>query len=96
MGSCYRYAPKLDANQRQIVDALRAAGVTVQLLSRVGGGCPDLLCGAGGVSYLLEVKRPGQKPRPEQIEWAARWRGVAVQVVTNEREALDACGKKLQ
>jgi hypothetical protein len=51
-----RRAAKVDANQREVVAALRGAGATVQLLHAVGEGCPDLLVGYRGGNYLLEVK----------------------------------------
>ena len=46
-------AAKIDANQNEIVDALRKAGCSVQILSSVGKGCPDILVGRGGRNYLL-------------------------------------------
>ena len=55
-----RRAAKIDANQTQVVIALRAAGATVQSLAAVGVGVPDLLVGFRGQTYLMEVK-DGQK-----------------------------------
>lgn len=87
-----RYAARVDANQTQIVSALRAAGATVQSLSAVGQGCPDLLVGHQGKNYLMEVK-DGKKPPSErkltsdQIVWHFHWNGV-VTVVNSVDEAL--------
>ena len=88
-----RRAAKVDANQREVVAALRDAGATVQLLHAVGEGCPDLLVGYRGKNYLLEVK-DGRKPpsaqklTPPQEIWHRDWR-----VVVNSREAaLGAIG----
>ena len=70
----------VDANQAVIVDALRDMGCTVQLLHKVGQGCPDLLVGFRGANLLIEVK-DGKKPpsarklRPAQVEWHAGWKG---------------------
>ena len=41
--------------------ALRSvSGVKVNSLAGVGCGCPDLLIGARGLSYLVEVKNPNK------------------------------------
>ena len=91
-----RRAAKVDANQREVVAALRGAGATVQLLHAVGEGCPDLLVGHLGVNYLLEVK-DGQKPpsaqklTPQQEIWHRDWRGHRV-VVNSPEAALAAIG----
>lgn len=91
-----RRAAKVDANQAEIVEALRIVGCTVQPLHAVGKGCPDLLAGRGGVNYLIEVK-DGRKPpsartlTPDQVEWHDLWRG-QVAVVSSVKEALEAVG----
>lgn len=64
---------KPDANQAAIVAALRKAGVSVQSLSAVGSGCPDLLCSYHGYVTLLEVKQPGKNVTPAQRRWHAAW-----------------------
>lgn len=79
-----------DGNRMVIVQALRAAGVTVDLLPG-GKGRPDLMCGRKGVNYLLEVKRPKGKLRPEQIQWHTTWLG-QVCVVRCVADALRAVG----
>jgi hypothetical protein len=94
-----RRAAKIDANQTAIVDALRAAGATVQSLATVGGGVPDLLVGVRGKTYLLEVKTPkgkrNPKPAPtteDQDRWFSVWRGDRVRIVTSVEQALLAVG----
>lgn len=47
---------RADKNQQDIVDELRDLGISVLILSQVGGGCPDLLIGHRGKNYLIEVK----------------------------------------
>jgi hypothetical protein len=69
------------------VQALRAAGCSVQPLHSVGKGCPDLLCGVAGQNVLLEVKdgaRPPSERRltPDQKRWHADWKGRAHVVET--------------
>lgn len=73
-------AAKIDANQPEIVAALRKIGCTVQILSSVGKGCPDILAGYRGKNFLLEIKdgaKPvsAQKLTPDQIEWHDLWNG---------------------
>jgi hypothetical protein len=93
-------APKIDANQPEIVAALREAGCTVQLLHMVGRGCPDLLVGKMddslgiNVNLLLEVKSDEAKRNdltPDQKKWHDSWRG-QVTVVCSVNEALKAVG----
>ena len=69
-------AKRVDVNQKEIVAALRQLGFSVTDLSAVGKGCPDLLTGKNGVTYLLEIKRDNKaKFTPQQIEWQNAWNG---------------------
>lgn len=75
-----RWAAKTDANQAEIVAALRAMGATVQPLHAVGKGCPDLLVGFRGVNHLIEVKdfrasAKDRRLRDTQEDWHAGWKG---------------------
>jgi Holliday junction resolvase len=93
-----RRAAKIDANQVEIVTALRKAGATVQSLAAIGAGCPDLLVGYKGVNYLMEVKdgsKPpsGRKLTPDQVEWLGKWKGAAVTVTTLD-EAIEILNEK--
>lgn len=87
-----RHARKVDANQAEIVAALRAAGRFVEVLSDVGRGVPDLLVAWNGKCLLMEVKMPKQKLTPDQLDWHRKWRGPAVAVVRSVAEALEATG----
>ena len=92
-GSMPRRAPRLDANQDVIVDALCAApDVSVFSLAGVAAGCPDLLVGIQGVTHLVEVKDGAKPPSrrtctPEQRRWIERWRGAPVVVLTDDATA---------
>jgi Holliday junction resolvase len=91
-----RQAARIDANQPSIVDALRQAGCTVQVLSAVGKGCPDLLCGRAGVNYLLELKDSAkplskQKLTPDEMAWHSTWNGL-VWTVNSIEDALRVVG----
>jgi len=91
-----RRAAKVDANQREVVKALRHAGASVQHLHAVGEGCPDILVGFRSRNYLLEIK-DGKKPpsarklTPDQEKWHGAWLG-DVHVVKSVTEALFAIG----
>lgn len=88
---------KIDANQTQVVEALRAAGATVQSLATIGKGCPDLLVGYRGVTVLLEVK-DGRKPASQQKltldqeKWHSNWGGGILAVVNSPDAALKELG----
>jgi len=89
-----RRAARTDDNQTQIVEALRSIGATVQILSAVGKGCPDLLVGIFCKNFLLEIK-DGAKPKSAQgltaheAIWINEWKG-KVAVVSNVDEAIAA------
>ena len=92
---------RIDASQRGIIEALRAAGCTVVSLANVGNGCPDLLIGYGGRTTLLEVKSPRARyrqgkvenaTRDRQVQWADRWRGDTPWTVMTVDGALKAVG----
>jgi hypothetical protein len=84
-----RFAARVDANQSEIVDALRAAGRSVQSLSAMGKGVPDLLVGYRGTNYLLEVKILGGEMTPAQEEFEDNWCG-QLEIVRTVDEALKA------
>lgn len=90
-----RRAAKVDANQAEIVEALRKAGARVQPLHTVGQGVPDLLVGFKGQTLLMECK-DGTKPpsarqlTPEQQAWLQAWTGGSVWLVTSVDDALSA------
>lgn len=86
-----RRAAKVDANQEQVVSALRAAGATVQSLAPIGRGCPDLLVALRQQMYLMEVKDGNGKPNEMQLKWHAAW-GAPVHVVYGPEDALRVVG----
>jgi hypothetical protein len=87
-----RRAAKIDANQPEIVQALRKAGATVQTLAMVGAGCPDLLVGFQGRNLLMEVKDGRLPPSRRRLttdeqNWCVAWRG-QVAIVKSVDDAL--------
>ncbi len=90
---------RVDRNQPEIVKALRQAGASVQSLAKVGDGCPDMLVGRGGVTYLIEVK-DGEAPKSkqrltdDQTTWLDGWRGDTLHIARSIAEALAIIGVK--
>ena len=79
---------RVDANQGEIVEALRRCGCQVLSLAAVGKGCPDLLVSNHGDLYLLEVKTDRGKLTSEQVIFHAAWPVTVVRTVT---QALREC-----
>lgn len=87
-----RRAARVDANQPEIVKALRQAGATVHPLHMVGGDFPDLIVGHMGVNVLMEVKDGDKAPSRRklskgQAEFRDGWNGPVV-LVTDVESAL--------
>ena len=88
-----RRAARIDANQDQIVSALRAAGAVVRIVTQ-GNGLPDLLVGYRGHTILMEVKDGRTVPSARKLTEAEQkffdeWRGGMLRVVESVDEALD-------
>ena len=91
-----RRAARVDANQGEIVDALRVIGATVAITSGLGDGFPDLVVGYQQATVLMEVKDGNKAPSerqltPDQLKWHAAWTGGPVAVVMDARGAVTAC-----
>lgn len=88
-----RRAARVDANQDQIVSALRACGATVRVVTQ-GDGLPDLLVGYRGYTILMEVK-DGRKPpsarklTEEEEKFFMNWTGGMLAIVNSVDEALE-------
>ena len=86
------YKKKVDANQKEIVAALRKIGCSVEHLHTVGAGVPDILVGYQGRNILIEIK-DGNKPpsqqklNDKQVEWHSLWRG-EVYVINSADSAI--------
>jgi len=80
---------KVDANQAEIVTALRKAGCRVLSLAPMGKNVADLLVSYRGQLYLLEVKMPAAAIRDDQVAWLNEWGGT---LVRGPIEALRAVG----
>ncbi|MGI4863712.1 MAG: hypothetical protein ACRYFZ_07280 [Janthinobacterium lividum] len=87
-----RTAARVDANQPEIVKALRAIGATI-LHTHQLKNCFDLLVGYRGRTFLMEVKDPAQPPSKRHLtegeaEFKATWRGSPYHVVHTADEAI--------
>jgi len=88
-----RYAAKVDANQAEIVEAVRKIGVSVLLLHTVGKGCPDNLWGIDidsefSVNILVEIKTEKGKLTPDEEIFFDTWRG-QVCIIRSVEEAVE-------
>ena len=86
-----RIIARTDANQAEIVDALREVGAAVLHLHQVGKGCPDILVSFRDTNYLMEIKTANGELTPDEINFFQTWRG-PVCVVRNAEDALRTIG----
>jgi len=84
-----RRAARVDANQAQVVSALRAAGAYVWII-----GLPvDLLVGYNGKQYLFEIKDGPSKPLTRlQQDFFGNWCGGSLHRINSPDEALRVIG----
>ena len=82
-----RRAAKVDANQAEIVEALRGIGATVLLLHQVGQGCPDICVGWRYNNWLFEIKTSAGKMTKDETAWHLDWRG-QVHVIRSFEDAV--------
>jgi len=86
---------RVDANQAEIVAALRKAGCRVLDLHEVGKGCPDLLVLCRGALFLLEVKTKKGRLTSAEVKFITEWREEArgpIYVVRDVSAAFRAVG----
>ena len=84
-----RYAARVDANQTQIVSALRGAGAYVWII-----GLPvDLLVGYKGHTFLVEIKDGSKKRLTKlQADFFENWSGSTLARIDNPEAALRMIG----
>lgn len=84
---------KKDANQEEILRALEQVGCSIIDASAVGGGCPDLVVGRAGVTYLIEIKNPNTKGKLNKLQqrFFDTWKG-QVDVAYTIEDALRIVG----
>jgi len=84
-----RYAARVDANQMQIVSALRAAGAYVWVI-----GLPvDLLVGYKNHTFLVEIKTDSRKRLTKlQADFFENWSGSTLARIDSPESALRMIG----
>jgi hypothetical protein len=84
-----RYAARVDANQDQIVSALRSAGAYVWII-----GLPvDLLVGYKGHTFLVEIKTNNKKKFTKlQTDFFENWSGSTLARIDSPEAALRMIG----
>jgi hypothetical protein len=89
MGFSMRYAARVDANQTQIVSALRAAGAYVWII-----GLPvDLLVGYKNHTFLVELKSgPRKRLTKLQADFFENWSGSTLARIDSPEAALRMIG----
>ena len=84
-----RHAKRVDANQDQIIIALRAAGANVWIISLP----VDLLVGYKGHTFLVEIKRTAKSRfTPLQQDFFESWCGGTLARVDSPDAALRMIG----
>ncbi len=87
-----RLAARIDANQPEIVQAMRDMGAEVTHMHQLGKGVADLLVSWRMQWFVFEVKAgPREQLTPDQIEWIGKQRA-AVVVLTSPAEAIRFLG----
>lgn len=88
-------AAKIDANQPEIVEALRKCGILVIILSGVGRGCPDFLWYNGYTRKmgLIDCKGEHYHLTPAQLKLWALW---PVEIAKTIQQALRITGIEVQ
>ena len=84
-----RHKASLDANHTEIVAQLRQIGATVVDLAKVGKGCPDILVGWRGKTYLMEIKTKTGYVRATQEQFFRSWTGGHIAVVRSFDDAYN-------
>ena len=84
-----RYAARVDANQTQVVSALRSAGAYVWVI-----GLPvDLLVGYNGQTFLVEIKDgPSKALTRLQQDFFGNWIGGGLHRINGPEDALRMIG----
>lgn len=82
-----RLAARVDANQSEVVKAMRKVGAVVTPLHRVGQGVSDLLVSWRQRWFVMEVKTANGSLTPDQVRWIGEQRAPVV-VVSSPIEAV--------
>ena len=93
MGRMTGKACKVDANQAEIVECLRAIpGCAVESMASMGAGWPDIAVGYHNRNWFFEIKMPGKKLTDDQQKFFRRWTGQVQKVETVQEIILTITG----
>ncbi|MDF7813628.1 hypothetical protein [Hymenobacter sp. YC55] len=83
-----RTASRVDANQKQIVTALRQIGASVLHVHQLKN-CFDILVGYRGRTFLIEIKTSEKEKLTDgEAEFKASWRGSEYHIVYSVDQAI--------
>ena len=86
---------RTDLTQKEIINVLRACGVSVGIIGSGSDGIPDLVLGHQGQTFLCECKTDKSKSgrqwayKKSQLKFHAEWRGGKILTFTSAKEAID-------
>lgn len=92
--SMKRPVRKVDTNQNEIVQSLRACGAFVEDTHILGKGFPDILVQYADRWTPIEIKTIGGKLTPDERKW---WdaAGVEPNIAHDDQEAMRLCGIRI-
>lgn len=86
--SINRYNPRRDLNEFEIVNYLKASGLSVERLNTP----LDLLVGYKKRNYLIEIKMPKKTLNAKQVEFTESWKGqfIIINSIEQAQRFVDA------
>lgn len=87
MTRSYAFSRK-DANHDALAAVYIELGCSCADTSALGGGFPDAVVGAAGVTDLVEFKTQGGTIEPAQVTFDAKWRGSPCWVIRTRDDVV--------
>ena len=83
---------RIDANQNEIVEALRRCGASVLITSQLKN-CFDILVGYNGVNHIVEIKDGNKPPSQRKLtkgeeKFRDEWKGGKYHIIESIEDAL--------
>lgn len=85
MTRSYAFSRK-DANHDALTGIYQQMGCSVVDISSQGGGIPDAVVGAAGVTDFVEFKTPDGEVEPAQETFYKTWRGSPVWIIRTQND----------
>lgn len=83
------HARRKDTNQPGVEQELRDLGFSVLSIHTVGKGCPDLVVGALGLNFIVELKHDFAALTEPEKDWHKAWQG-QVRIAETAEEIIRA------